>query len=302
MHIPLFSQPHPASDYETAVSRYHALHNRHTPEPLNPLSRDILLTHGGMVEKAIVLFHGLTSSPRQFAQLGELLHQHGFNVLIPRVPFHGHADTMTTALSQLKATQVAALANEAVDIAQGLGRRVFAMGLSMGGVMTGWVTQFRADVEATALISPVFGLHVVPATQTRLLTEATLRLPNRFMWWDPEMENRGPGAKHAYPRFPTHALAQVLRLGFAVQDGVRRGETAVRRILFITNPNDEAVSSPMIAQVRHRWAQQPGVVVQSYVFDKALALNHDLIEPEHPQQNVTAVYPILLDLIANLTR
>lgn len=302
MSFRLFSRPQPATDYQTAVSRYHALHNRHTPEPLNPLSRDILLTHGNKVEKAIVLFHGLTSSPRQFAQLGDLLHQHGFNVLIPRVPFHGHADTMTTALSQLTAAQVAALANEAIDIAQGLGRRVFAMGLSMGGVMTGWVTQFRADVEATALISPVFGLHVVPAAQTRLLTEATLRLPNRFMWWDPAMENRGPGAKHAYPRFPTHALAQVLRLGFAVQDGAKRSGTAVRRILFITNPNDEAVNAPLIEQMRHRWAQQPGVAVQSYAFDKALALNHDLIEPEHPQQNITAVYPILLDLVANLTR
>lgn len=300
MSFRLFSRPQPAIDYQTAVSRYHALHSRHTPEPLNPLSRDLLLTHGEKVEKVIVLFHGLTSSPRQFAQLGHLLHQHGFNVLIPRVPFHGHADTMTTALSQLTAAQVAAIANEAIDIAQGLGRRVFALGLSMGGVMAGWVTQFRADVEATALISPVFGLHVVPAAQTRLLTETTLLLPNRFMWWDPAVEDRGLGAKHAYPRFPTHALAQVLRLGFAVQDRAKRGETAVRRILFITNPNDEAVSAPMIEQIRHRWAQQPGVTVQSYSFDKALALNHDLIEPEHPQQNITAVYPILLDLVLKI--
>jgi hypothetical protein len=148
----------------------------------------------------------------------------------------------------------------------------------------------------------VFGLHVVPAAQTRLLAEATRLLPNRFMWWDPENEDRGPGAQHAYPRFATHALAQVLRLGFVVQDGAKRGQTAVRRILFITNPNDEAVSAPLIEQVRAQWAQQSGVTVQQYAFDKALALNHDLIEPEHPQQNITAVYPILLDLVAQITQ
>lgn len=252
------------------------------------------------METAVVLFHGLTNCPRQFEQLGELLYAEGYNVLIPRVPFHGHADTLTTALQGLTASQLANLTDEAIDIAQGLGERVVVMGLSMGGVLTGWVTQFRADVAASILLSPAFGVGVFPPKQTRPLTNLSRLLPNRFMWWDPENEASGPGPAHAYPRFSTRALAEVMHLGFFVQDQAKKRLPAVHNITIVHNPNDEAISHPLVDQVKALW-QQPEVNVQTYDFDATLELGHDFIEPEDATQNIAAVYPILVELVKNTT-
>ncbi|MEM7117019.1 MAG: alpha/beta fold hydrolase [Chloroflexota bacterium] len=292
----LTSSPRPAKDYQTAVSRFNALRSRYSAEPLNPTCYDRLLTHGERVETAVVLFHGLTNCPRQFSQLGDLLHEQGYNVLIPRVPYHGHANTLTTALQALTASQLANLADEAIDIAQGLGEHVVVMGLSMGGVLTGWVTQFRADVTATILLSPAFGVAVFPVERTRPLTNLSRILPNRFMWWDPENEASGPGPDHAYPRFATRALAEVMHLGFFMQDKAKSTPPAVRNITIVHNPNDEAISHPMVEQVRTLWSR-PEVQLRTYEMDAALGVTHDFIEPEDSTQNIAAVYPILLELV-----
>ena len=243
-----------------------------------------------------MLFHGLTNCPRQFGQLGELLHAQGYNVLIPRVPYHGHADTLTTALQALTASQLARLTDESVDIAQGLGERVVVMGLSMGGVLTGWVTQFRTDVDATILLSPAFGVAIFPPERTRPLTTLSRRLPNRFMWWDPENEANGPGPSHAYPRFSTHALAEVMHLGFFMQDRAKSTPPAVRNITIVHNPNDEAISHPMVEQVKALWSR-PEIQVRMVELDSALEVTHDFIEPEDITQNIAAVYPILIELV-----
>ena len=53
--------------------------------------RTALMSHGRHTEDAFVLLHGLTASPAQFVEFGHMLHERGANVLIPRLPRHGHA-------------------------------------------------------------------------------------------------------------------------------------------------------------------------------------------------------------------
>jgi esterase/lipase len=73
--------------------------------------------------------------------LGEQLCQQGYNVLAARLPYHGLKDPLTTEQSKMTAEDMAALTQETVDIAQGLGDKVTIAGLSAGGVMAAWAAQ-----------------------------------------------------------------------------------------------------------------------------------------------------------------
>ena len=43
-------------------------------------------------------------------------------------------------------------------------------------------------------------------------------MPNMMMLWNPLEPEGSPGMEHAYPRIPTHALAQFMRLGEVIDD------------------------------------------------------------------------------------
>jgi carboxylesterase len=209
---------------------------------------------------------------------------------------------MSPAQCQLTAESLRNLVDEVMDIAHGLGHHVTAAGLSAGGVLAGWVAQYRPDVDQAVLISPVFGLKVVRPTLTGLLTRLLLTLPNHYRWWDPNLKARASIPRHAYPRFSSRGLAHILRLGLAVQAAARHREPAVRSIQVITNPHDWAVNNELTARLVDDWRRHNSATVQTYAFDPALQLNHDLIDPEHATPQVEVVYPVLLDLITKAGR
>jgi hypothetical protein len=70
---------------------------------------------------AIILVHGYTNCPQQFKALGQRFYDMGYNVLIAPLPHHGLADRMTEEHGLLTAEELAAYADETVDLAQGLG-------------------------------------------------------------------------------------------------------------------------------------------------------------------------------------
>ncbi len=107
--------------------------------PLHHRCRSTLMTHGGGTERAAVYLHGFTSCPAQGAALATRLFDRGFNVYLPRMFGHGGLDPTNFSMAELEAQQLVEMADEAVDIATGLGRQVFVIGLSAGGtVAPGW--------------------------------------------------------------------------------------------------------------------------------------------------------------------
>ena len=97
---------------------------------LNPVCRSILLTHGIRTERAVFFFHGLTNCQQQFRELGQIFFDMGDNVLILRLPRHGMPDRKVENLSPLKAEELRDCADTSVDIACGLGQKVYVCGLS----------------------------------------------------------------------------------------------------------------------------------------------------------------------------
>ena len=123
------------TDYSTAVTRIEAMQAQDTPD-VNPVCRSKFMTHGRKVEQAIVFLHGFTNCPEQFDDLGLIFYKLGYNVLIPRMPHHGLQDRMTSDQARLTAEELVVFANEAVDIAHGLGDHVTLVGFSAGGIQT----------------------------------------------------------------------------------------------------------------------------------------------------------------------
>ena len=287
------SRPHPASSYTDAVDRITALLARE-PAAMNPVCRLQFLTHDQKVDRAIILVHGYTTCPQQFKALGQRFFDAGYNVLIAPLPHHGLADRMTEEHASLTAEELAAYADEAADIAQGLGEHVTMMGISGGGVTTAWAAQFRGDIDSAVIISPAFGFKQVPTPLTAAAMNLYTLRPNSFIWWDPVLKEASP-PPYAYPRYSTRALVQTLRLGFAIQADARRERPAVQKITVVLNANDAAVNNELTRQVVKIW-QSRGANVSTYEFDASLNLDHDLIDPTQPRQRIDIVYPRLIEL------
>jgi esterase/lipase len=290
------SHPQPASSYAEALDRLAVWQAKDTPE-VQPVCHLQLLTHGHKVERAIVFFHGYTSCPHQFYPLGKLFHRRGYNVLIPRFPYHGLADVMTPTQAFLTAGTLTGLADEAIDITRGLGERISVMGLSMGGVVTAWVAQNRGDVDRAMIISPVFGVLAVPMRLTPLIVWMYMHLPNRFRWWDPNLKAKVPRPPYVYPRLATRTLSHILHLGFAVRAQARHNKPAARSVLMVTNANDLAVDNRAAAELAANWRRSGAANLHTCEFDARQQLNHDLIDPLQVGAKTGLVYPVLLDLM-----
>ena len=215
----LSSHPRPVQNYAEAMQRIDHFRAQE-PSDMNPVCQLKLMTHDKKADRVIILVHGYTNCPQQFRELGQRFYDLNYNVLIAPLPRHGLADRMTEAHAQLKAEELAAYADEMVDIAQGLGDQVIVMGISAGGVTTAWAAQNRNDIDLAVVISPAFGYKQVPTPLTAAAMNIYLFLPNSFAWWDPVLQVEAPPS-YAYPRYSTHALVQPLRVGFATQADAR---------------------------------------------------------------------------------
>lgn len=287
------SHPNPAADYAEAVQRIERL--RAAEVGFNPECHTILLTHGAKTAKAIIFADGYGSCTASFKELGTQFYERGYNVLIAPLPYNGLADRMTSEQAKLRAEDLVRYTDQVADIGRGLGDHLTLAGISAGGLATGWAAQQRQDIDRAVLISPGFGFKVVPERLTALVSRTVIRLPNGYIWNDPELKADAP-PEHNYPRVSTRALAQILRLSLATQALARQKAPVAGSFLVITNLNDPGVDNGVIGKVVDLWRAY-GVNVQTYRFPAELHLPHGLIDVQEPDQNVAVVYPKLLELI-----
>lgn len=292
----LVSRPRPTNSYAQALGRFDTLRARDTGA-INPVCRTELFSHGSRTGRAVIILHGLTNCPQQFRRFGELCFARGDNVLIARLPGHGDADRRGRSLARLTARDLARFTDEVVDVGQGLGERVVVVGLSAGANAAAWAAQNRADVDRALVIAPLFGYPSVPRALTPALTNLWLLLPDRFWWWDDQARERLTGPRYCDLGFHTHAVAEVLRLAFAIAaQAARRGPTG-HSIVIVTNADDRTVDNRRVDELAAAWRRGGGERVERFEFPAGLGLGHDLIDPEQPYQRTEIVYPVLLRLM-----
>jgi carboxylesterase len=283
----------PAQTYADALDRARAFAALDDASIL-PAARTTLLDHGHRTPLAVVLLHGFTNNPAQYAQFGPLLHARGVNVFIPRMPEHGDRDRLTDRIAKLTAESLLASATEAVDVACGLGERVGVLGISMGGTLAAYFAQFRRIAIAVP-VAPDFALLQLPYPVSRAFARIFLLLPNFFTWWDPR-QRAHQRPLTAYPRFSTRALMQTLRVGDDVYSAAQRERQLADRIVTVVNRVDPAVNNEVAQHVSHSWHDwNPSGV--DYVELRRLPENHDVIDPANPLARTELVYPKLLDAL-----
>lgn len=285
----------PAASYAEALERVRAF-KALDDDRILPEARTALFDRGVRTPLAVVLLHGLTNHSGQYREFAPMVFAQGANVFVPRMPEHGDRDRMTHRLAGLTAEALLASASEAVDIACGLGERVCVLGISTSGLLCSYFAQHRSDVARAIPIAPVFAMLQFPYWLSRAIARIALVLPNAFLWWDPtKRETQVPAT--AYPQFPTHALAQCLRIGDEVYNAARRTPLAARSIVMVTNRKDPAVNDRVAEAVVLRWRRLRSAGITEYCFTD-LPRNHDIIDPANPDARTALVYPRLLDLVA----
>ncbi len=289
----LASRPQPAAGYADAVARVQRLQATDGAK-VNPLCATRLLTHGTKVARSVVLFQGYTDCVAQWGEFARLLYDAGYNVLVPRAPHHGLVDDSSDELGQLTAVELVRLADEATDIAHGLGDHVGVLGFSMGGVMAGLVAQERPDVDRVVVIAPGFVLGGIPPIAAAQVAKALLLAPN-------VMFCRGacatPDPPYAFPRHATRAIAAILQLGAVVRDQAETRAPAAGSVVLVTNANDSEVDNGVALEVAAAWRQRAPGRVDTYEFPRDLGLIHDVVDPVQQGSRTDVVYPVLLRLL-----
>ena len=290
----LTSHPAPAADYRDAFARFEKLRSREEPA-VNPLARSILLTHGVRMPKIIVLFHGYSSSPQQFRSLGERFFQLGYNVLIPLLPHHGLADRKLENLSRIRAEELRDCADTGVDIAAGLGDKIFVGGLSAGGVLAAWIAENRKEVSRVLLIAPVLVLGRKAGSFSDRITVFLIAwipgIPFDIYGPDPE------APQYAYPGFSAEALGQLLKLSLATYGEALEKPAAVQQIDLVTTAIDHLGSDFATWRLVGFWRAKGLRQFVSFDFPKEMKVPHDMVDPAHQGQKTDIVHPKLIDLM-----
>jgi pimeloyl-ACP methyl ester carboxylesterase len=230
----------------------------------------------------------------QFAEFARRLHARGANVLVPRLPHHGHADRMTDALARLQAEELDDFSERTLQRARMLGERVTVAGFSLGGLLACRIAQ-REQVARVVAIAPFLGLAFSPGGSDRVLLRAALALPNRFLWWHPLLrEKLGPA--HGYPRYATHAAAQAFRLSEGLFAEAAREAPRASEIVLVSNRSETTVSNAAIVRLARVWRRHARDRVSVHRLT-GLPPSHDIIEPLRSPKIVARVYPELIDLV-----
>lgn len=256
--------------------------------------RTLAYVHGTRRPRAVVLLHGLSASPAQFERIALELFDRGHNVVVPRLPHHGHADRLSTALERLRPEELYAAVTEYVTIARELGEQVTVAGFSLGGLLAAFIGH-HYEIDRCVPIAPFFGVAMIPNRLMSTVAERLLRLPNRFYWWNPILRDRHIAAC-GYPRYATHAIAHSYRMARALLDEALATPPGARQVMIVTNAAEVAVNNYAIRRLYRRWQRHRPDDVHLCVLT-GLPLSHDIISPLRPWRLADRVQPSIVAAI-----
>ena len=262
---------------------------------VNPVCHSRLYTHGRRTERSLVLLHGFTNCPQQMDALGTQFFKGGWNVFIPRYPRHGYKDRLNTAIAELRAAHLVALANRSVEVGTALGDRLTVAGLSLGAILAGLTAQRRAGIDRAVLIAPMLGLKPIPGPMLSALSLLATRAPNFYVWWS-QREKYRIGPPYGYPRFSTHAYAALFECGRMLTREAHREPPKARSLAVITNAAEPRLDNRFTYALVDAWRERDAIV-ETYEFPASDRLPHDLIDPGNAAQNTALVYPNVARLI-----
>ena len=138
----------------------------------------------------------------------------------------------------------------------------------------------------------------IPPNFTKLFERIALFLPNFFLWWDPRTKADNPySIYYAYPRYPTRALVEIIRLGMITRSQAEKSPPAAKNITMIINDAEPAVSNAEMLKLYKLWQKHGKGNLSKVHFEKDLKLPHDIITPGTPGVPVEVTHPRLISAV-----
>lgn len=270
----LKSRPDPAKDYPEALARLQTITSAEESMALQPVGRSYALLHASRVETAVVAFHGFTDVPDQFRAVAQGYYDAGYNVYVPRLPFHGYTDRLTEDPSKITPELLRDWADDSIDIASGLGENVEVVGLSGGGALAAWAAAERPDVDRTVIISPVMLPKGYAPWMIRPLSRLVSMLPDAYVWWtDKEADEPGP----EYPRYSRNGITAFLKMvERAKADGSDGARPVKGDVVVVSNLADEHLVTDYAIEVMESLVAEEGSF-RSVVIPASEGLAHDIV-------------------------
>ena len=286
----LDSDSDPAASYDEAIQQFEAIQEEEL-SVVNDASGSLLMTHGGPTDEIYVLVHGTTNSPRQWEELGTTLHEQGHNVLVLRMPYHGLKSHDVSELKALRADDLRDYADEAIDLADGLGDEITVIGISGGGAVTTWIAQHRPEVDRIVALSPFYAVPEIPPFLNTFLMNLASRLPNVTLQ-NPEEPQRA----WVYRGEATRGVAEFMRLGRNVFGSAENEAPVVKEIYFITTTVDDTADNDYTVDLAAIWTEA-GADVSSFEFDASYDIPHNSVDPAADPEKKALVYTRILEML-----
>jgi len=257
--------------------------------------RSIALDHGQRAARVVVLLHGLSASPRTWREFARTRYERGENVLVPRLPRHGHADRMSDALAELSSEELVEHAERIIDGAGALGEEIVLVGHSLGGALALHLAHRDARVGRAIAVAPFLGINRLPRDWHAMARSLLERAPNRFLYWNPIDRGRGV-PEHGYHRYTTRALAAGLALADALREDARSGPPRAAHVEIVRNAGETAVNNKAIDDLVALWRAAGGEHVRIHQL-VGLGPSHDVVEPERRRAPAARFLPLLHALL-----
>lgn len=236
----------------------------------------------GQAIATVVIWHGFTNAPSQFAAVAQALAATGLRVLVPRMPRHGQADVLTHDLENLSVEELVAHADACIDIATGFGDPVWVVGLSAGATLAAWAGATREEVHRLVLAAPLVAPKGLPLPIVRLFVRFPKIVPNMYFWWDPRKKGELGHSPYAYPGFPMPGILPYLHLSEALFDQSVTPSHRLDRVVLTSNPGDFAIrrdaALAFVEAIFFPMAEVSGVAN----IDGELKWMHDFVDPWSP--------------------
>ncbi|MFI7658242.1 alpha/beta fold hydrolase [Micromonospora parva] len=250
-------------DFDTAIRAAEATIAAEAADPeIRPESRSRLLSHGSRTGRAVLLLHGYTLAPEQYAGLAEEFFDSGYNVWIPRAPQHGTVDRR--AHHRVRAGELTTYAAQGWAVAAALGDEVGVVGISGGAVLATWLAQVPGNVvRHLLLLSPFFGPN--PRQAPAYAVKPLIVLYGRRLLRD-RVTSRG---------YSLAAVTQYLTIARTLPNPPRR--TGLRTAAVAISPLDAVVDLRAAVHLPHRIADANAIPLRVCTLPAELGVEHNTL-------------------------
>jgi carboxylesterase len=225
-----------------------------------------------------LLIHGFTGTPKEMRWMGNYLSDHGYTVLAPRLA--GHA-TKLEDMNRVQWMDWVLSVEEGWHILNGICKRIFIAGISMGGVLS---LLFASKFPVAGVIAMSTPYELPPDPRLRFIKLLRFFLPAHGKgppdWHDPE-----PEKDHIdYPAYPIPGIVQL-------DDLLAELRTALPKItapvLLIHSRQDQGVEPSNMEKIYESlttsskatfWVEDSGhVIIRDSERERVFQATHDFI-------------------------